>query len=242
MRRIALIPARGNSKGLPGKNLALISGETLVARAVRCGREAGIFDTIVATTDSEEIAAEARAAGAEVPFLRPPGLAEDQSAVIDAVRHALDTLAAAGIGRFDTVALLEPTSPLRTPAIVRRTVEAAESEDADAALTVSPAPRRFHPLKQLAVGPDRVARAAVAAGAHIVNRQELETTYVRNGMCYAARTAVLATSFNMLGSRAKAVITEGPVVNIDDADDLAMARAILEKNEDGIAPAVEPGS
>jgi CMP-N-acetylneuraminic acid synthetase len=230
LRRLAIVPARGSSKGLPGKNLALVAGESLLARAVRCAREAAIFDAVLVSTDDAAIADEGRRAGAQVPFLRPPALASDRAAVIDAIRDALVRLEAGGAAHFDTVALLEPTSPLRTPEIVRRTVAAAESDGADAALTVSAAPARYHPLKHFRIDATGIARHAVAEGAQVVNRQELNQTFLRNGMCYAVRRSALDAGYNVLGSAARAVPVDGPAVNIDDAVDLAEARRLLEGN------------
>lgn len=224
LTRLAIIPARGGSKGLPGKNLSVVAGESLLARAVHCARDAGIFDTILVSTDDEKIAAEGRKVGAQVPFLRSAGLASDQSAVIDAVREALSKLGTP----FDTIALLEPTSPLRTPDIVRQTVAAAESDGADAALTVSVAPTRYHPLKHFRIEADGTVRHAVGEGAKVVNRQELDQTFLRNGMCYAVRRSALDAGHNMLGSALRAVVVEGPAVNIDDAADLAEAKRLLE--------------
>lgn len=227
-RRLAIVPARGGSKGLPGKNLAVVGGTTLLARAVACARESGAFDSIVVSTDDPGIAAEGERAGASVPFLRPATLAADTAAVIDAVRDVLARLAEAGEPAFDLVTLLEPTSPLRTPEIIRRTVAAAEAEGCDAALTVSEVPLRYHPLKQFRLDRKGSLRHHAEDGARIVNRQELTPTYVRNGQCYAVRTAALSAGHGILGANPCAVMVEGPIVNIDDAEDLALARRLIE--------------
>lgn len=232
-RRIAIIPARGGSKGLPGKNLAMVGGKTLLARAIECATASGLFDLVLVSTDDPAIAEEARRAGASVPFLRPAALSGDQAAVIDAVRDALERLATEGAPPFDLVVLLEPTSPLRTPEILRRTVEAGEAPGADAAFTVSPVPVRFHPRKQFEIDAIGVARFAHPAGAAVVNRQELRPTFIRNGLCYAVRSAALAQGTGILGTTPRAIVVEGPIVNIDEADDLALARSLLE----GSAPA-----
>lgn len=226
--RLAIIPARGGSKGLPGKNMAVIAGETLLARAVRCAVASGLFDAVVVSTDDPAIAAEGVRAGAEAPFLRSAALASDGAAVVDAVRDLVTRLAAGGRAGFTLVALLEPTSPLRTAAIVAQTVAAAETAGFDAAFTVAAVPTRFHPLKQFRLDPDGTARHLLEAGAAVVNRQELGSSFVRNGMCYAVRMTALAAGHGMLGSRAQAVVVAGPLVNIDDADDLALARQQME--------------
>jgi CMP-N,N'-diacetyllegionaminic acid synthase len=227
-QRLALIPARGGSKGLPGKNLAVVGGMTLLARAVRCAHEASVFDKVVVTTDDPAIAEEGIKSGAEVPFLRPKELASDAAPVLAAIKHALQHLESTGSSRFDLVALLEPTSPLRTPEIVRAVVNAAEQVGVDAALTVTPVPARYHPLKQFVADAEGRALYYLPAGTGVVNRQELSQTYTRNGMCYAVRRSSLDAGYGVLGSAAAMVIVAEPVVNIDDANDLELARRLIE--------------
>lgn len=225
--RLAIVPARGGSKGIPGKNLSLVGGMTLLARAVRCALDAGIFDAVVVSTDDERLADEGRAAGALVPELRPAPLATDDAPVMTAVRHMLQAVENNG-RRFELIALLEPTSPLRTAELVRRVVSAAEQDPADAAFSVSPVPTRYHSLKQFVAGADGLARYASAEGERIVNRQQLGQTFIRNGMCYAVRRSAIDAGRDMLGSAAALVLVEGPVVNIDDPDDLDLARRLIE--------------
>lgn len=227
-RRIAIIPARGGSKGLPGKNLAVVGGKTLVARAVETAVASGLFAYVLISTDDAAIAGEGRRAGASTPFLRPAALATDKAAVVDAVKDALQRLASAGEAPFELIVLLEPTSPMRNAEILQRTVAAAESEGADAAFTVSPVPTRFHALKQFTIGKANVACHAHPEAGSIVNRQELEPSFVRNGLCYAVRATALAAGLGFLGRSPRAVVVEGPIVNIDDAEDLALARRLIE--------------
>jgi CMP-N-acetylneuraminic acid synthetase len=227
-RRLAIVPARGGSKGLPGKNLAVVGGKTLVARAVETAVASGLFDFVLVSTEDPTIAAEGRRAGGSTPFLRPAPLAGDRSAIVDAVKDALVRLAAAGQAPFDLVVLLEPTSPMRDTEILRRTVQAAESEGADAAFTVSPVPARFHALKQFHIGRGNIARFAHPEGGAVANRQELEPSFVRNGLCYAVRRSALDAGLGLLGANPRAIVVEGPIVNIDDAEDLALARRLLE--------------
>src|SRR5262245_57148833 len=113
MATLALIPARGGSKGVPRKNLRRVGGRSLLERAIASGRAPGV-DHLLVSTDDEEIAAESRRLGAEVPFLRPKALADDAAAIGPAVAHALDAYEShAGIA-IDVLVLLEPTSPFRT--------------------------------------------------------------------------------------------------------------------------------
>lgn len=111
---IALIPARGGSKGLPGKNIRPMCGRPLIGWSILRGLESKIVDCVCVSTDSADIADVARREGADVPFLRPANLASDKSPTLPAVEHALDFYAALG-RTFDYLILLEPTSPLRHP-------------------------------------------------------------------------------------------------------------------------------
>jgi CMP-N-acetylneuraminic acid synthetase len=227
-RRLAVVPARGGSKGIPRKNLAVVGGETLLARAIGCAKASGLFDLVMVSTDDAEIAAEGERCGAAVPFLRPADLASSTAAVADAVRYTLARLATEQAARFDLVALLEPTSPLRTPAVLRAVVAAAEEPGMDAALSLSPVPLRFHAAKQFRRADDGRIAHMLDSGATVVNRQELRETYVRNGMCYAVRTAALERGLGFLGSAARGIVVAGPIVNIDDPEDLALARKLLD--------------
>lgn len=116
---VALIPARAGSKRVPGKNIRPLAGHPMIAYTIAPALASGVFDAVVASTDSEEIAAIARHYGAEVPFLRPAAQADDTSPDIDWVEFTLTTLADAG-RKFEVFSLLRPTSPFRTPDTIRR--------------------------------------------------------------------------------------------------------------------------
>lgn len=120
---LALVPARGGSKGLPGKNLRPLLGKPLIGWSVDQGRASQYLDAVVVSTDDDVIAAVAREHGAEVPFMRPPELGTDTASSIDVILHALDTLEQ-NDRRYDLVVLLEPTSPLRETADIDIALEA----------------------------------------------------------------------------------------------------------------------
>ena len=109
---LALIPARGGSKGLPGKNIRILCGKPMIAWTIEKAFKSAFLDEIVVSTDSPEIAEIARSYGAAAPFLRPAELANDTASTLDAVIHALDHLRKEG-KTFDWLVMLEPTSPLR---------------------------------------------------------------------------------------------------------------------------------
>lgn len=110
---IAMIPARGGSKGLPGKNIKELCGKPLIAWSIEAGLNSKYIDEVMVTTDSEEIARIARGFGASVPFIRPSELASDTATSFDAIKHAIDFYEQELDRIFDYIVLLEPTSPLR---------------------------------------------------------------------------------------------------------------------------------
>jgi CMP-N-acetylneuraminic acid synthetase len=222
-KSLALIPARAGSKGVPEKNLRRLGGITLTARAVRCAKATGLFDRIVVTTDGEPIAVEARREGAEV-ILRPEHLASDTANVVDVVAHTLDVLAGAGFSPV-AVALLEPSCPLRTPAMVAAAMAALAT--ADAILTVSAVPLRFHAVKQFCLDAKGYAYRVVGDQTPPVRRQDLPPTFIQNGAVYAFRPSMFQASRSLLGAAPKALIVTAPLVNIDTLEDLAEAERLL---------------
>ena len=221
---LALVPARRGSKGVPGKNLRRIDGASLTALAVRCARAAGLFERIVVSTDGDEIAAEGRSAGAEV-IRRPAELASDVADVADVIAHALDVLAAGGFTPA-VVALMEPSSPLRTPDMVRAAMTALDR--ADAVFTVSEVPRRFHGLKQFQVDEDGYAWRVLRDVPMPVRRQDLGPTFVQNGAVYVFRTSMFRAHRSVFGPKPRALTVTTPLVNIDTFEDLAEAERLLK--------------
>ncbi|MBF0547079.1 MAG: acylneuraminate cytidylyltransferase family protein [Candidatus Riflebacteria bacterium] len=119
---IALIPARGGSKGLPGKNLLPLLGVPLLGWPIKAAQDSKYVDKIIVSTDDPEIANVGRALGAHVPFLRPPELATDKATSISVIEHAIEYLNNKG-ENFDYFLLLEPTSPLTQPEDIDKAVE-----------------------------------------------------------------------------------------------------------------------
>jgi len=220
---LALVPARMGSKGVPAKNLRRIDGVSLTTLAVRCALAAGLFERVVVSTDGEAIAAEARQAGAEV-IARPAELASDLADVADVIAHVLDVVAERGFAPA-IVALLEPSSPLRTPDMIRAAVTALDA--ADAVFTVSEVPRRFHGLKQFQVDEDGYAQRVIRDSPVPVRRQDLGPTYVQNGAAYVFRTSMFRAHHSVFGPKPRALMVPMPLVNIDTLEDLADAERLL---------------
>lgn len=134
MKTLVLIPARGGSKGIPGKNIKEFAGLPLICHSIRVAKELFAAEDICVSTDSEKIANCARAEGLEVPFMRPAELASDTAGSREVILHALDFYKSRGVD-YDSVLLLQPTSPLRNVGDVRKCLE-VYTDDVDMVVTV----------------------------------------------------------------------------------------------------------
>lgn len=127
--RLAVIPARGGSKRIPRKNIRPFAGRPMIAYSIGAALQSGIFDRIIVSTDDEEIASVARGCGAEVPFLRPTELSDDQTGTTEVVAHAIEWLSADGKCDLSSVCCIYATAPFIRPADIRRGLEVLESAD-----------------------------------------------------------------------------------------------------------------
>ena len=227
LRVLAVVPARGGSKGLPRKNLRPVGGVPLVARAGQVARECPSIDRAVVSTDDEEIAAVAREAGLDAPFRRPERLSGDRIGDVDVLQHALRATEDDDGTYYDVVLMLQPTSPLRRADQVERTLRALVDDELDAVWTVSPTDGKAHPVKQLRLV-DGLLAFDHPGGAEVIARQQLAPLWHRNGIAYALRRATLEAG-QLMGPRTGAIVIDGPVANIDDELDLAWAEFLLAR-------------
>lgn len=189
---LALIPARGGSKGLPGKNIRPLCGKPLIAWSIAKAKCSKYLDTVVVTTDSAKIAEISKAAGAHVPFLRPAELATDRSSTYDAIRHALTFLEEKEGRTFDYVVLLEPTSPLREDDDIDRMLEQLVRNAAEFDSIVSVGEVDEHPsIVRRLNGPHLEPFCAELR--QTTRRQDNEPAYFPYGVAYIAKTDVLLT-------------------------------------------------
>lgn len=222
---LAVVPARGGSKGIPRKNLCRVAGRSLVAHAAETATALAWLDAAVLSTDDEEIAAEGVTHGLAVPFLRPRELADDLATGVEAWRHAW-LASEAHYGRsFDCAVLLQPTSPLRTPDEVTRTLGAMLSGGHAAAATISRVPGHYVPQKMLAVQAG-ILRFLHPEGALHSNRQSAPPCYIRNGVCYAAMRETVVERREIVERDCVGVLIERYTANIDEPIDLAIAELL----------------
>jgi N-acylneuraminate cytidylyltransferase/CMP-N,N'-diacetyllegionaminic acid synthase len=183
---LAIIPARGGSKGIKNKNIKPFNGKPLIAYAIAAAQNSKLINKIVVSTESEAIAQIAKKLGAEVPFLRPKKLARDNSLVKDAVLHLLKTLKEEYHYQPDYIVLLEPTSPLRLAKDIDNALSLLFSRKAGALVSV-------YVTEQLLFIKDKLAKLKIVSSKKFLkstNRQQLPPTYKFDGFVYAVKTEV----------------------------------------------------
>lgn len=226
MKILGLIPARGGSKGIPGKNIRPLAGKSLVQRAFECAAASGVVDRIVLSTDDPVIAEAARGYGLEVPFLRPGGLARDDSPMIDVLIHALTTLKEHGYTP-DALLLLQPTAPLRRPEHLREAVRLLGENDSVCSVVALPKDQCPHYLMK--VREDGFLEYFMPDGPRYTRRQDLPQAYKREGIVYLARTDIILGQRTIYGRRCvPMVIDSADALNLDEPADWAAAELRLQ--------------
>ncbi len=177
MYYLGLIPARGGSKGLPGKNLAVLRGKPLISYTIEAALGCRRLDRVIVSTDSEDIASVARRCGAEVPFMRPSGISGDTSTALEVMCHATEFFCH---HRPLTIVYLQPTSPLRTSGDIEAAIDLHELNDADTVVSVVPVPHQFGIRAQMRIEDGKIVPASTM-GAEPLLRQEKEQYFARNG-------------------------------------------------------------
>lgn len=229
MRVLGLIPARGGSKGVPRKNIRLLSGKPLLAYTTEAALAAKRLTRVVLSTEDEEIAAVGRSFGVEVPFLRPAELAQDDTPTLPVVQHTLRRLEEQDI-RFDAVCLLQPTSPLRRAVDIDRSIELLERSDAESVVSVLPVPLEYNPHWVYFQDQGGWLRLSLGAEAPISRRQDLPPAFHREGSIYVSRRDVVMEQNCFYGKHLLGYPIEPQYsVNIDTEADWARAEQLLLK-------------
>lgn len=229
---LALIPARGGSKGVPRKNLRTLAGKSLLAYAIEAAQGSASITRTVVSTEDEEIAAAARDLGCEM-IRRPDALARDETPMKAVVEHALGVLQQGGY-KPDVTVLLQPTSPLRSAGHIEGALALLESRGAGSVVSVGPVPGHFHPAWQFALGEKGELRRYEGGelGALPARRQDLQPTFTRNGAIYAFRTAGFLSTGSFYVDPCLAYVMPAEVsVNIDQEQDLRWAEWVLREGQ-----------
>ena len=231
MRVLAVITARGGSKGLPRKNVRPLAGKPLIVHTIEAALGLGArLHRLIVSTDDEEIAAISRAAKSDVPFLRPPGLARDDTPSLPVVQHATGFVEAQESRPFDWILLLQPTSPLRTTQDLEAALDLASDGKASAVISVFEA-NDSHPLKMNVVE-DGLLRPYDPRRAEGVRRQDFTPpVYKTNGAVYLVRRDVLMEDDSLWGDAPRPLVMPAErSLDIDTELDFALAELLLERS------------
>lgn len=226
-RILGIIPARGGSKGLPRKNLALLCGKPLLYYVIQAALASSRLTRTVLSSDDEEIIQVGKKYGADAPFTRPAELSTDSASSAAVARHTLERIESDEAKRYDYACLLEPTAPLRTPQDIDAAIEILLDAQADAVVSVSriEAP---HPVKTLVIAAGRLKPFLPGWWRPNLIRQELEPVYAVNGAVYCVKREVLLQSTSFWGSFAVPYIMPAErSVNVDTWMDLKLAEVLM---------------
>jgi CMP-N,N'-diacetyllegionaminic acid synthase len=226
MRVLGLIPARGGSKGVPGKNIRSLGGKPLLQWTAEAALAARTLSKVVLSTDDDGIASVGRSCGLTVPFRRPTELAADDTATLDVIQHAIRALDELG-DRFDAVCLLQPTSPFRKTSEIDACVDLFLASDADAVLSVRRVPAEYNPHWVYFRLPDGSLRLSTGESQPLPRRQLLPPAFHRDGSVYVTRRNVIMDLNSLYGTRVLAYEASGEAINIDSEADWDRAEARL---------------
>lgn len=228
MKILAVIPARGGSKGVPGKNKKLLHGKPLIQYSIDVALQSKYITEVVVTTDDEEIIVISKSLGANVPFVRPKHLAEDTTPTLPVIQHVISYFETEG-KQFDAICLLQPTSPFRPKGFLDKALETFMEKQTDSLISVLEVPHEYNP--HWTFEPNKNGTLDIATGEKniIPRRQELPKAYHRDGSIYITKTKIIQEENSLYGnSLAYIVSDEKYYVNIDTQEDWQKAEELAK--------------
>ena len=224
---LAVITARGGSKAIPGKNVAQVGGKPLIAWTIEAALKAPSISRVIISTDDSEIARVSREWGGEVPFMRPPELAREDSPHVPVVLHAVEWVESHEEKHPDCVLLLQPTLPLRSKEDIENAAALLLEKRADSVVSVCPAPSHPYLIKRMTA--DGRLEAFIETPDRYLSRQTLPLAYALNGAIYLVRRDILVVSKTFYTDRTYAyVMPPERSLDIDTPWDLYVADLLLK--------------
>jgi N-acylneuraminate cytidylyltransferase len=228
MNILAVIPARGGSKGVPGKNKKLLNGKPLIQYSIDAALQSKYISEVLVTTDDLTIVEMAKSLGANVPFVRPKHLAEDATPTLPVIQHAVSYLENEG-KQFDAICLLQPTSPFRPKGFLDTAVETFQQKQTDALVSVLEVPHQYNPHWTFEANEHGVLQIATGEKNIITRRQELPKAYHRDGSIYITKTNILMHENSLYGNSLAYIVSDSEYyVNIDTLEDWEKATELAK--------------
>jgi CMP-N,N'-diacetyllegionaminic acid synthase len=203
---LAIVPARGGSKGIPRKNTRILGGKPLLAYTAIAAHESTGLTRVLLSTDDSEIAEIGKSLGLEAPFLRPAELARDSTPMIEVVRHAIQWTENQG-EHYDAICLLQPTSPLRSARTIDRCIARLWEGDVDCVVSIRPVPAEYNPHWVYFQTPDGLLKPSLGDSDPIPARQLLPPAYHRDGSVFTAKTQSVLVHGSLYGTRTVGVLS-----------------------------------
>lgn len=228
---IALIPARGGSKGIPNKNIIDLNGKPLIYYTINEAKKAKEITKIIVSTDSPEIAKIAISFGAEVPFLRPPNLSQDNSLAIDNYKYTIERLENLYHHPINEFCVLQPTSPLRNHNDISNSIKLFIAKHADSVISFT---NESHPIfwhKYLSENNEIIE---IFEESRLSNRQDLRPTYFPNGAVYVFRKKLIYEGRYYSSNSYAYVMPRNRSIDIDNYCDLDYADFLIKRNKNEI--------
>ena len=217
---LAVVPARGGSKGIKLKNIRKIAGIPLVGHAANCINQIKFIDRSIISTDNLKIKEVANKYNLKAPFIRPESLSGDFVSDYEVLIHALNEMEKIDKTIYDIVIMIQPTSPLRLPEHIIESINLLINKNYDSVWTISKTDLKFHPLKQLVIDEQGKLNYFSSESSKIIARQQLKPVYHRNGICYVITRKCLIEQKNIMGKKAGFLKIEGNHISIDTEEDL----------------------
>ncbi len=232
MRVLAIIPARGGSKGVKRKNIKLLGEKPLIQYTIESAKQAIKLSKIMVSTDDEEIAEFSRSLEVEVPELRPKHLASDNSPTIDTVIYTLEYYQKEKNEYFDAVCLLQPTYPFRKSNSVDEAIQTFIEKGTDSLISVVTVPHEYNPHWVFVENEVGHLKIATGESTIITRRQALPEAYIRDGSIYITRVPVVLESKSLYGTSTCCYKSDtSTYVNIDTIEDWKKAEGLLRKHD-----------
>ncbi len=229
MKALGVIPARGGSKSIPRKNIAMLGGRPLLAYTIEAAQGSRLLTDYLVSSEDEEILQVARQYGAPTPFVRPAELASDEAPSLPVVQHALREMERLKGVVYDIVVLLQPTTPFRLPQDIDAAVEKLIATQADSVISVCDV-GAYHPARMRWIIDDQLVELPIREERELQRRQDLPPVYIRNGAIYAVRREVVMLQNSMVGKISRPyIMPEERSVNIDSKLDFLLAEILIQQ-------------
>jgi len=228
---LAIIPARGGSKGIPKKNIKLLAGKPLIAYTCQAAKKSNLIDRVIVSTDDPKIAKVAKRYKVEIPFIRPANISRDSTPAIAVCNHALKWLEKNENYKPDAIIYLQPTSPLRTTKHINQAIITFQKNpEADTLVSVTPVPHNFQPIKLMKLKGKYLSAHIKNQGTKRLSRNKMPILYARNGPAILISETKNILANKLYGDKIAAFIMENSVdnIDIDEPKDLKLAEIFIK--------------